>query len=174
MKDITIQVKMDGYMREWLQFHLGNPVRFPAKSYENEVLVRYLSKRPKDMPPEAEDAGTVAIVIPDNGYRRPEYYNYLGHRGRRAIIHAIDNLFRLDLWSGCAPLLHSRRELNKGIDAWCQANGISLDSREAVRQKFYRIRRSYFNKGVILGKFYSKKTATIVSEKNQNDGQDIL
>ena len=81
---------------------------------------------------------------------------------------AIDALFRLDLWSGCAPLLHSTNELNKGIDQWCADNGISLDAREAVRQKFYRIRKSYLERGIVLGKFYRKKTATI-PHKNEHD-----
>lgn len=69
---------------------------------------------------------------------------------------AIDGLFRLALWSECASLLHSKRELNRGIDEWCKLHGIELDCREAVRQKFYRIRKSYQIKGIILGKKYNK------------------
>ena len=72
------------------------------------------------------------------------------------------------MWSGCAPLLHSSKEINKGIDEWCACNGISLDAREAVRQKFYRIRKAYMEKGIILGKFYRKKT-TIIASKNEHE-----
>ena len=161
MKDIVVYVKVQRYIKEWLEYHLGTPVRFPERSYENELLHRHLDKRPRNLPPDKPEEGTVAIVITDCDHSRPEYYNYLGQRGRRAIVSAIDALFRLDLWSGCAPLMHSKTELNRGIDGWCADNGISLDAREAVRQKFYRIRRAYLERGIVLGNFYRKKTATI-------------
>lgn len=161
MKDIQVYVKVPRYIKEWLVFHLGEPVRFPQRSYENELLHRHLDKRPEGIIPDKPAEDMVAIVITDCDHRRPEYYNYLGQRGRRAILSAIDALFRLDLWSGCAPLLHSKHEINRGIDQWCADNGISLDGREAVRQKFYRIRRAYLERGIVLGNFYRKKTATI-------------
>lgn len=168
MKDILVYVKVERYIQEWLEFHLGNPVRFPVRSYENELLHRHLGKRPCGQPPEKREDNMVAIVITDCDHSRPEFYNYLGHRGKRAIVSAIDALFRLDLWSGCAPLLHSNTELNRGIDKWCADNGISLDAREAVRQKFYRIRKSYLERGIVLGKFYRKKTATIAYKNKHN------
>lgn len=168
MKNIQVYVKVERYIQEWLEFHLGNPVRFPVRSYENELLHRHLGKRPCGLPPEKREDNMVAIVITDCDHSRPEFYNYLGHRGKRAIVSAIDALFRLDLWSGCAPLLHSTTELNKGIDKWCADNGISLDAREAVRQKFYRIRKSYLERGIVLGKFYRKKTATIAYKNKHN------
>lgn len=171
MKDIQVYVKVERYIKEWLEFHLGNPVRFPERSYENELLHRHLAKRPCGLPPEKREDNMVAIVITDCDHSRPEYYNYLGQRGQRAIVSAIDALFRLDLWSGCAPLLHSTTELNRGIDRWCADNGISLDAREAVRQKFYRIRKSYLERGIVLGKFYRKKTATI-PHKNEHDSNN--
>ena len=82
---------------------------------------------------------------------------------------AIDGLFRISLWSGCFPLIHSKGELNRGIDLWCEQNGISLDAREAVRQKFYRLRRQYHEKGVIVGKIYHKKKSTYLSQIVQTD-----
>lgn len=168
MKDIRVYVKVERYIKEWLEFHLGNPVRFPDRSYENELLHAYLSKRPCDLPPAKPQGCFVSIVITDSLHRKPEFYNYLGSRGQRAVASAIDALFRLDMWSGCAPLLHSSKEINKGIDEWCACNGISLDAREAVRQKFYRIRKAYMEKGIILGKFYRKKT-TIIASKNEHE-----
>lgn len=164
MKDLTIQIRLERYIREWLTFHLGNPVRFPERSYENELLHRFLSKRPAEVPPLSSDDDCVAIVITDCRYRKPEFYNYIGHDGRRALASAIDGLFKLQLWTECAPLLQSKGELNKGIDAWCARNGISLDAREAVRQKFYRIRKAYFEKGIVISKIYSKKKAIIASQ----------
>ena len=158
MKDFIVYIKVEKYIKEWLIHNLGSPVRFPQHSYESELLRHSLRKRPRNAPPVLmEQPDTVPVVIPDDSLHRPEYYNYLGRHAQRAMQSAIDGLFRLALWSDCAPLLHSKRELNRGIDEWCQRNGITLDNREAVRQKFYRIRKSYRIKGIILGKIYRKK-----------------
>ena len=124
MKDLLIYLRLPRYLKEWLEFHLGTPVRFPERSYENELLHTLLTKRPASVQPVKPTADSVAMVITDCRHRKPEHYNYLGIRGQRVMISSIEGLFRLDLWSGCAPLLHSRRELNKGIDEWCRANGI--------------------------------------------------
>lgn len=166
MKDIIVQIRVERYIKEWLEFHLGSPVKFPERSYENALLHSYLGKRPADAPPEKTRGDCVAVVITDCLHRKPEYYNYLGTRGHRVMASAIDGLFRLAMWSGCAPLLHADTELNRGIDKWCAENGISLDAREAVRQKFYRMRKAYLKTGIILGKFYHKKT-TIIAQQNE-------
>ena len=109
----------------------------------------------------------IAIVITDCRYRKPEHYNYLGRDGQRAVVSAINALFKMQLWAECAPLLHAKGELNKGIDKWCADNGISLDAREAVRQKFYRLRKLYLQKGIVLHKIYRKKSATLSAENEQ-------
>ena len=93
MKDIQVYVKVERYIKEWLEFHLGNPIRFPERSYENEILHRHLAKRPCGLPPEKREDNMVAIVITDCDHSRPEFYNYLGQRGQRAIVSAIDALF---------------------------------------------------------------------------------
>lgn len=157
MKDVCIYLQVESYMGAWLRSTLGNPVRFPKKSSENALLSRIVTTRPDDAPPEVRTEDSVAIVLPDNAERRPEFYNYLGRRARSKLLNAIDCLFRLHLWSECAPLIAARGELNKGIDEWCARHGIALDHREAVRQKFYRMRKSYNDHGIVLGKKYNKK-----------------
>lgn len=157
MKDITVSVSLPGYLREWLHATLGDPVRFPARSAENVLLSRLVGRRPKEAAPEAAGAGWVRIVLPDNPWRRPEFYNYLGRRGRAELAGALERLFRLALWSECAGLLGSPGELNRGLDAWCARRGISLGNREAVRQKFYRMRRDYGACGIVLGRKFAKR-----------------
>jgi hypothetical protein len=167
MKDITVHIKVERYIKEWLTFHLGNPVRFPERSYENEVIHRHLSRRPMTVLPELPGEDMVAIVITDCRYRKPEHYNYLGRDGQRAVASAINGLFKIQLWAECFPLMYAKGELNKGIDKWCADNGISLDAREAVRQKFYRLRKLYLQKGIVLHKIYRKKSATLSAENEQ-------
>lgn len=159
MKDMLVYVEMPSYLREWLIYHYGNPIRFPHHSLEHLVLLRNLRKRPKNARPEMEGRGQAAVVIPDNDYKRPEFYNYLGKYGRWEFVSSVRSLFLIDLWCGCSHLLASRMEINRGIDSWCACNGISLDGREAVRQIFYRARKRYRDSGVALGKIYRRKSS---------------
>lgn len=158
MKNIVVHVRLPAYLRSWLTHTLGDPVRFPARSYESLLLSRLVTRRPGAAPIEGPGPDTVAMIIPDNALKRPEYYNYLGRRGRAEMTQAVERLFRLHLWSEAAGLIGSARELNRGIDEWCRANGIGIDAREAVRQKFYRMRRDYMQFGIILGRKYAKKS----------------
>lgn len=157
MNDFFIYIKLEHYVAEWLIDALGRPVRFPRGSFENAIIHRYLRPTPPGTLPILPKEDYVPIVIPDSRYKPPHLYNYFGVRGQKVLKEAIDILFRLDMWAGLSPLLVSPGELNQGIYEWCDRHGISIDSREAVRQKFYRIRRSYQTMGIILGKKYKKK-----------------
>lgn len=156
MKGLTVYIRLEPYLRQWLTHHFGQPVRFPDRSYENRLLHRLLS-RPGSVhelatptcPPDS-----VAVVITDHSLRRPEYWCHLSRRAQAEMARAVANLFCLAMWSECVQLIHSGG-LNRGIDHWCQANGIALIYREGVRQKFYRMRRLYERYGVILGKKYA-------------------
>lgn len=160
MKDVTVCLVLPGYLRQWLTRRLGNPVRFPARSAENVLLSRLVRRRPAGAVPETCGEGRVAFVVPDNPQRRPEYFNYLGRRGKAELAAAVERLFRLHLWQDCSVLLGASGELNRGIDRWCELQGISLEHREAVRQKFYRMRKAYRNYGIVLGKKYVNKLPT--------------
>ena len=167
MKGITVSILLPYYLAQWLTHALGNPVKFPVQSYENRLLSRLLSRRHRGdgsraTLPVAEgnvraNRQRVSFVIPDNDMRRPEYFNNLSVRASAQMAEAIDTLFRLHLWSECVCLIHSRQGLNKGIDQWCRRQGISIEYREAVRQKFYRMRRAYEREGIILGEKHRKR-----------------
>ena len=75
MKDIRVYVKVERYIKEWLEYRLGSPVRFPERSYENERVHAHLSKRPCDLPPAKPQGCFVSIVITDSLHRKPEFYN---------------------------------------------------------------------------------------------------
>lgn len=162
MKDITIYIKLPSYLRQWATHSMGNPVRFPEQSYENHLLHRCLWRSIRNTQPPSmrcpEDC--VQVVITDDRCRKPEFYNYLSRRGQTAMLRAIESLFRIHLWSDCVHLIHGTEGMNEGLDRWCAEHGIGLDYREAVRQKFYRMRRSYETMGIILGKKHKKKFDT--------------
>jgi len=157
MKGITVNISLSGHLREWLTSRFGNPVRLPARSYEQEVLRRSLSKPPADWKPTGASEDCVTIVIPDDDIRRPEVYCYLGRRGTARMREVLTSLFTIDLWQSLRGELLRGKGLQQAIDRWCMDRDISLDYREAVRQKFYRMRRAYEQYGVAAGKKYQKK-----------------
>ncbi len=160
MKDIIVYIPLPPYLREWLTHQLGSPVRFPARSYESLVLTRLCTKRPKEYAAEpACPMGCVPVVLPDNKWHKPEYYNHLSREAQTKMAHVVKNLFRLNLWTECCGLISSSLPLNEGIQEWCRLHGIACENREAVRQTFYRMRQLYEDTGIILGK-KRKKTTT--------------
>ena len=161
MKNITATLYLPRYLEQYLRHHYGSPVRFPARSMENELLRRLTTRPPSQgtaapAPDESSARLTpIGVVLPDDDLHRPEYYSYLGRTARRRLSLALEATFRVHLWSDCLPLIVCGN-VNRGIDEWCCANGISLDSREAVRQKFYRLRRSYASMGIKIGRMREK------------------
>lgn len=160
MKNITVLLRVEPYLRQWLVHAFGEPVRFPSQSYENHLLLRLVQRVPC-MPPIVDETSAphrcVKIVIPDSAQRRPEYYHHLSRRANAKMCAALVSLFRIHLWSDLAPQIHGSASLNRSIDEWCQRQGIDIDYREGVRQKFYRMRRSYEAYGIILGKKHCHK-----------------
>lgn len=146
MKDITLQISLRPHLASWLRTKYGDPVRFPPRSYEN-LLLHSLVTRGRY----AEGAATLegpgkellSITLTDHSTRRPEYYHHLTRRAALTFAAAMEWQFRLALWQECSPLLLSSTGLNHGIYAWCQRQGIKVEHREGVRQKFYRMRKEY-------------------------------
>lgn len=168
MKDITTTLKLKPYLVQWLTHHFGEPVRFPPRSYENMLLVRLIEKQPNGWCSRSMgEPGYVQIIIPDNIRKRPEYFNYLGRNAQKVMASAIEDLFILQLWRACCPLLLTRGTLNSGLNTWCASNGISLDYREGIRQRFYRMRAEYRRYGINIGDKY-RKTLSLPPQKMNN------
>ena len=164
MKDITTEIYLTAHLKDWLVHHYGDPVRFPRGCIENELLRRLTVRRPEgSRGSDHQDVGVpsgvrgglevVRIVLPDDALHRPEFFNYLGRRSRRRMAESIDSLFRLHLFFGC---LHhvARPGMNRRLFEWCRENGIRVEARESVRQKFSRMRRDFEPYGVVLGEKY--------------------
>lgn len=160
MSQFCIYIKLKPYLKEWLVHSLGEPVVFPDHSNENAVIRTFIQRRPADAPVEINTAGEfTAICIPDSKAKPAEYYNYISHSGKKAIIEAIEDRFIQNLWGELSILTFSNygKGINTHIEAWCEMHGISLDSAETVRQKYFRIRKAYTEKGIDLRNFSRKK-----------------
>lgn len=156
MEHILVYVPFEKYLGQWLVNRLGSPVAFPARSNENAILARYIQRPPsKNYVPALRSAG-IPVRVPIVHGKNPYSHTHLSRQGETALIAAVELLFRMDLWYGLAPLL-TTRGINAHIDRWCEQHGIALYYREAVRQKFYRIRKDYLASEIILGKKHRKK-----------------
>ena len=86
--------------------------------------------------------------------------NANARQSKVAVIEAIEDLFLQNLWDELATLAHMNngKGVNSHIAAWCEMHGISLDHVETVRQKYFRIRKAYTEKGIDLRNFLRKKS----------------
>lgn len=150
MSQFVIYLNLPRYLSAWLRNRLGDPVVFPPSSPQNAVIRAFITRPPAAYVPCAPEADATAIAIPDSVAKPPETYNYMSARGKAAVAEACKDLFLRSLWSDMSPLYESPVGLNLLIAAWCETNGIDIDSVEAVRQCFYRIRKNYAKRGVNL------------------------
>ena len=160
MSQFVIYLELKPYLKEWLEHSLGNPVEFPPHSNENAVIRTFIQRRPEAEPIETNSSGVLtAIRIPDSKAKPAEYYNYITGSGKQAIVEAIEDRFVQNLWGELSMLTLSTqgKSINTHIAAWCEMHGISLDSVETVRQKYFRVRKAYTEKGIDLRNFSRKK-----------------
>lgn len=166
----VLLVGINSMVAEWLRFHFGDPVRFPRRSVENAALrmaverhahparVRFGMVPGADSPARGEQL--VRVVVPGAPFRNGGGWVCLSRHGARAWRERINDLFNLALWSDALRfLLVSRGDLNACLDRWRADNGISPLHSEAVRQRFYRMRRVYDGCGIYIGGRYKVKRA---------------
>lgn len=155
MSEYSIYVRLPRIAGRWLKHRYGDPVRFPRRSPENVVVVDALRVPRGDETPCVGGDGLTAIAIPWNDARPASRWHSVTAAGERAIREAVDHLFVREMYRGLLPLVwggaawrgssgHGGRGeagLLEGITHWCLANGLAEDDVEAVRQRFYRLRR---------------------------------
>lgn len=158
MSNFVIYIKLEKHLSQWLTHALGSPVCFPAQSNENAVIRRFLQKLPSEKRPELMVDGLTAIYIPDSKAKPPAAYNYLGPRAKEAVIEAIEDLFRRNMWTELGDMsVDQSIGVNKMIAAWCEMHGIDDDYVETVRQKYYRMRNAYTKKGLFFNSLTRKR-----------------
>ena len=101
-------------------------------------------------------ATILSIIINDNfcipacKYKNPETYNYLSLQAKKALEESISDLFRINMWNDLGDLADTSCKKMSAFRAWCTMHGIDVEYAETVRMKWYRMRKSYQNKGVNL------------------------
>ena len=150
MSKFLIYLHVEPYIRQWLIHSFGNPVEFPASSNVNEVIRWFSQKQPASLKHQKPSEDDVAICIPACKYKNPETYNYLSLQAKKALEESISDLFRINMWNDLGDLADTSCKKMSAFRAWCTMHGIDVEYAETVRMKWYRMRKSYQNKGVNL------------------------
>lgn len=150
MSKFVVYVHVEPFVKQWLIHSYGNPVVFPPQSVENSTIRRFSRKQPDDVP--IFRADDVAIAVPDSKAKAASVYNYLGLHGQRAVRECIEDNFKLCMWRELNDLSDVGCTIMTAIYSWCEMHGISIDYADTIRQRYYRLRNSYVERGVDMRK----------------------
>ena len=150
MSKFLVYLKVKPFVRQWLTFHFGNPVSFPAQSAENACLRRFLSRLPSGKNPDMQAEDEVAVCLPDSKQKPLITYNYLSPSAKAAVVECIEDTFRLQMWKELNGVENCGCSILTGVRAWCEGNGISLDYDYTLKMRYQRMRNAYLKNGVDL------------------------
>ena len=147
---MTAVLPLPPYLRLWCLSRYGSPLRFPRRSIEADVLRRGLSRLPRGESPMRAGASSVEIHLPDDGLRRPDVWFHLPRRARVTLRGTLRQLMLTDLWNSLGDASLAGTGVTEAVEQWCASRGIPPQHREAVRQMFYRLRRSLTERGIVV------------------------
>lgn len=157
MSDYLIYVKLEPFIRQWLVNSFPEPVTFAPQSVGNATIRHFLVKQPADRPVPLKEEGDVAFRIPDSKYKPPRTYNYLTRYGHAALREHINDLFNLDLWNSLSDVATNNLHVMNSVYQFCDDHNIDIDYAGTIRQRFYRMRKSYEKNGIHLEKKTKKR-----------------
>lgn len=147
--DYTFSVQVQPYLAQWATHHLGNPVDFPRDSPESRLIRRFLDRQPQAAPPRSN--GNLRIHIPTSKEKDPRCgWSYMPPRAAEAVADSLNTLFVWNLWTEIGDADIQKCDLTKLIYAWLEKHGIDDHYWECIRQKYYRMRKLYAEKGIKL------------------------
>lgn len=150
MSKFVFYLKLQPFITQWLHYHYGNPVKFQPQSMENCTILQFTRKLPEGHQPDIAAEGLTAVCIPDNEKKDPATFNYLGPKGKEAVIECIERTFRLMMWRELNDLSAVGCSVLGAIDAWCEMHGIDIEYDRTILMRYNRIRKSYEKKGIDL------------------------
>ena len=150
MSKFVVYLKLQPFVAQWLHHHYGNPVQFQPKSVENSTILQFTQKLPEGRQPDTAADGLTAVCIPDNEKKDPATYNYLGPKGKEAVVDCIERTFKLMMWNELNDMSDVGCSVLGAIDAWCEMHGIDIEYDRTILMRYNRIRNSYVKKGVDL------------------------
>lgn len=150
MSKFVIYLNVQPFLKQWLEYHYGSPVRFPDGSAQNRAIRRVTTRLQPGMMPRLQQPGDIAIVIPDSKEKDPAIYNHLTEKGESAMRNALNDLFM----DSFIPTIRQDREagirLQDSIYMYCERHHISIDYANALRMREFRERECHTRHGVTL------------------------
>lgn len=143
-----IYLKVEDYLKEWLENHFGTPVILPKDSPENRFIIRMLQHKNEADAPDLGDGCNVAIRIPWSKEKDPRRYNYFSDIAKNSLENALHSLFIQNMWTELMDIRNPNMNITDAIYAWLDLHGINPCHWETIRQKYYRLRDKYRRQGV--------------------------
>lgn len=148
----TFSLEVPEYLEQWANFHLGNPVEFPRDSPESRLIKLYVDKLPKTV--DHPTVGNLQVKIPYSKQKDPRNgYYYMSPHAAQMIKECLETLFIQNLWAEMSDIQKVRCELTTAIYAWLEKHHIADTYWECIRQKYYRLRKAYLEKGIKLKEY---------------------
>lgn len=152
MSKMVFYMEVKPFLAQWLTYHFGDPVTFPARSAENACIWRFVALNPKgkDYVPMKPGEGCVAVSIPETKQRKTICWNYMSKTACAALTEVIEDTFKMQMWLELNEMSRCGCTLLKCIRAWCENNGIDTEYDYTLKMRFQRMRNSYLKNGVDL------------------------
>ena len=159
MRFITAEIIVPPYLFDWLVNKYGNPLRFPSRSPQNDLLHALVAvARPKhgNETPKMNRGVAVKVVLPNRSIHKPEYYHHLSKAAKIIFIRDLKRFFRLDL---TAFVIHAATKGGltlESLERWCMSRGIKISHRDAVKRMYYRMKKQLEEQGILLPSKFPK------------------
>jgi hypothetical protein len=150
MSDFVIYLRLKPFVRQYLEYHFGTPVKFDDHSVTNARIISVLTIRKKDEQPETASDDLTPICIPYSKQKDPASWNYVSEHGKRFIIEHIESVFMDNLWNEMRQMCGDDKKLQSAAFAWCEMHGIDLEYADTIRMRYYREKMKFLNHGIDL------------------------
>ena len=144
---MLVYVSLPEYLAQWFRNDMvgGRAVLLPRGSVEHMILETFLQPWPADVPRQEPKEGDVAIIIPRMKVKDPEVHCYLPPKAMTALIDAIHERFKLELWKELHRFGRIGRRQDNLIYAWMEAKGIepTATNWDAIAKQYQRCRDVY-------------------------------
>lgn len=152
MGKFVFYMQVKPFIGQWLTYHFGNPIVFPARSAENACIRRFVGLRPRDWKPKKPEGYIVPVTIPETKRKKSICWNYMSKSACEALVEIIEETFKMQMWNDLNDMTRCGCTILKCVRAWCENNGISTDYDYTLKMRYQRMRNSYLKCGIDLRK----------------------
>lgn len=152
MSAICLYLQVPVYLQQYLNHHFGDPIVFDRTLPMNKLIKLFIERQPSDVPIRTVTDNDVAIAIPDQSLKPPEYWNYLPPVAEQALLESIEATFDLNFYNEMLQIMPCGVKVMTAIRSWARLHGIDIEYDNTLKQKFYRIRDKFEKQGINIKK----------------------